>query len=123
MVHRRKLRLLVGAWAILLLPCTKTDAGELGVQPASIVLTGPEASQQLVTTLLSADGESSDVTRVVSYEVSQPTVATIDQRGLVRPLAEGQTEITIRHNDHQLVVPVDVQGLQTPAPVSFSHDA
>ena len=122
MVHRRKLRLLVGAWAILLLPCTKTVAGELGVQPASIVLTGPEASQQLVTTLLSADGESSDVTRVVSYEVSQPTVATIDQRGLVRPLAEGQTEITIRHNDHQLVVPVDVQGLQTPAPVSFSHD-
>jgi len=121
-VDQRKLRLVVGGLIMVLLPRSGTVAGEFRVEPVSIVLAGPDASQQLVASVQPAGGESSDVTGSVSYEVSQPKIATIDQHGLVRPLAEGRTEIVIGHHDNQLVVPLEVKGLQTPAPVSFSYD-
>jgi hypothetical protein len=121
-VDRRQLRLLVGAVMIVPVPRVAAVASQFHVQPASIVLADPAASQQLVVSVESAGGASSDVTRTVSYELSQPKIATIDQRGLVRPLAEGRTEIVIRDHDSRLVVPVEVKGLRSPPPVSFAED-
>lgn len=121
-VDQRKHRLVVSVLTLFSLPQIAAAAGEFHVQPTSIVLVGPEASQQLVASVTSIDGRSSNVTRNVSYEVSSPTIATVDQRGRVRPLAEGQTEILMRYNDRQLVIPLEVKGILSPAPVSFSYN-
>ena len=48
-------------------------------------------------------------------------VAAIESDGLVRPLSEGRTEILIRKGTSQLRVPLEVNGLKTPDPISFEN--
>src|SRR5579872_4132492 len=92
------------------------------VSPAAVVLDRPEASQQLLVTVLLPEGRGRDVTRATTYQVSVPTIATVDSSGLVRPLAEGKADIIIRHGPDQARVPLTVQKLKQPLPVSFQYE-
>ena len=96
--------------------------GEIQVRPATVVLAGPEAAQQLLVLEKSKEGQPTDLTRTVSYRLSRSDIAVVNQGGLVRPLAEGQAQLLIRHQDRQIVVPVQVKGLEEPVPVSFRHE-
>jgi hypothetical protein len=87
------------------------------VTPSAVTLDSPEASQQLLVTLETADG-----TRTATYEVADPAVAAVDAAGRVTPKAEGKTEVRVRHGSETVRVPVEVTGLKSPRPVSFEQE-
>lgn len=87
------------------------------VTPAAVTLDSPEASQQLLVTLDTADG-----TRTAKYEIADPSIAVVDAAGRVTPKGEGKTEVVVRHGSDTVRVPVAVTGLKSPRPVSFEQD-
>jgi hypothetical protein len=95
---------------------------ELRFSPATVSLTSPEASQQLLISDLSTSANPLDVTRLASYEVRPQTLARVDERGLVHPLMEGQGEIVVQQNGEELHIPMTVTGFQLPPPVSYRND-
>ena len=97
-------------------------AAELRVSPATIVLEGPEASQQVLVSQLAADGKPLDLSRSAGYRVVPPTIATVDRRGLLRPLAEGRGRLIVQHENTRVVVPIEVRSLKNPRPVSFRYE-
>jgi len=113
------LRLLAAGW---ILPAGLALAEPWQVEPRSVLLNGPEASQQLLVTEALADGRSIDRTRTVRWELADPAVATITARGLVQPRSEGITEIIARGEETELRIRLEVRGLERPEPVSFRDD-
>ncbi|MCH8923325.1 MAG: hypothetical protein IIA67_09295 [Planctomycetes bacterium] len=101
---------------------TEGPAAELRASPASVVLEGPEAAQQVLVSRFIAKGNSVDLSRSVRYQVVPPTIATVDQRGLLRPLAEGRGELVVQHDNMRLAVPIEVRALKNPRPVSFRYE-
>lgn len=102
---------LMGSWA----------SAEVRVSPASVSLASPEDSQQLLVTESQGDSQR-DMTRGVRYVVANPAVVRVDTDGLVHPLADGATTISIFAGTTELKAPVTVSGLATPRPVSFEHE-
>ena len=82
----------------------------------------PEASQQLLVSELISEGRTRDLSRTVSYHIVPPTVAAVDERGLVRPLSDGSAELVVEHGDGQVSVPIEVRGFVNPHPVSFRDE-
>lgn len=100
-----------------------TEAGaELVVSPDSVRLDSPEASQQVLVGAPQADGRRVDVSRVATYSVSAPEIAQVGPQGLMRPLADGRTELVVRYGGEEVRVPLEVRGLRDPAPVSFRNE-
>lgn len=93
----------------------------LRVSPTAVLLDRPEASQQLLVSMGSPQ-RPIDLTRTVNFRSLIPAIAAVDSTGRVQPRSEGKTEIVITHKERELRVPVDVQGLASPAPISFRHD-
>ena len=87
--------------------------------PHRVILRSPEASQQLLVTLLSPAQETADVTRRVEYEMHDVSVASVNRRGQIQPRSEGSTELTVRLREHVLRIPIEVRQLEHPTPVSF----
>ena len=82
---------------------TRSVDAEIRVSPAAIVLDSPESSQQLLVTLRHKDGRTRDVSRKVEFAFKNVEVAEVTQRGLVRPIRDGQTELMVRvrwHNEN-----------------------
>ena len=92
---------------------------KLQVDPHRVILRSPEASQQLLVTLLSPAQETADVTRRVEYEMHDVSVASVNRRGQIQPRSEGSTELTVRLREHVLRIPIEVRQLEHPTPVSF----
>ncbi len=122
MIRTPILKLVMLAW--LLIGALVADRGlaEITVSPTSVVLDRPEASQQLLVHVSQADGRVVDVSRAVSYQIADPKLAVSEPSGLIRPLADGLTEIIIRHQEAELRVPLEVRHQQTPVPVSFANE-
>lgn len=95
--------------------------GELRVTPNVVRLERPEDSQQLLVADVQG-AVSRDITRDIQFEVNPPLVVKVDADGLVHPLAEGTTQLVIRSNGNEVVVPITVTGLSQPIPVSFEHE-
>lgn len=93
---------------------------QLRVRPIVVTLDSPEATQQLLVSA-SRDGHAIDFTRRAEYSLADPRIATVDEAGLVRPLAEGRTEIRVRAGRQQQLVTLEVTGLKDPKPVSFQN--
>ena len=96
-------------------------SAQLSVRPETIILDRPEASQQVLVTDL-VGTQLHDLSRQVSYQVVDPNVIRIDTDGLVQPVSEGSTQLSIRSGDRQLLIPVSVKRLREPEPVSFKYD-
>lgn len=106
---------------LVLLACAllaQAAVAQVTVIPPAVALASPEASQQLLVTVKTAQGQS-DVTRKVRYVVAAPPIVSVDAHGLVQPLAEGTTTLTVTSGATELKVPVTVTGLVQPKPVSF----
>tara|TARA_R110002072_G_scaffold299632_1_gene475518 strand:- start:106590 stop:108980 length:2391 start_codon:yes stop_codon:yes gene_type:complete len=100
----------------------RTDvAAELIVSPTTIVLDSPEASQQLIVSVVTAAGRR-DVTSQVQLTVADEAVAAVPDGALVRPRSEGQTEIAVTLGDETVRVPVEVVKQENPDPVSFRNE-
>jgi hypothetical protein len=91
------------------------------VHPAQVHLSGSRDRQSLVVQATYADGITRDVTAAASVAVAEPGIAALDGR-VVRPLADGDTSLTVAFADRSLAVPVQVrQAAETP-PLSFKLD-
>ncbi|MCP4811773.1 MAG: hypothetical protein GY888_04630, partial [Planctomycetaceae bacterium] len=89
------------------------------VFPKQVTLVGPESSQQLVVTADLKQKQSVDLTRTVVYRSSDPAIVTVSGRGLVQPVAEGNTTIVVVGESGERMIPVTVQAMRSPPPVSF----
>lgn len=103
------------------------DAGidqplSLAVRPNSIRLTGAREMQQVIVTGRYADGSERDLTSVSVFRIEAGDVAVIGAGGLVEPRKNGRTTLTIQSGAHLVRVPIVVEGLDRPQPVSFRHE-
>jgi len=90
------------------------------VHPKTVTLLGPESYQQLVVTETN-DERQQDVTRTVRYKSLDPQIAQVSPRGLIQPIANGQTIIEATGSQGTSTVPVSVQQFTNPPPVSFRN--
>ena len=111
-------------WLAALCLTSSVLGQDLRVVPSEVALDSPEASQQLLVECQREDGSPRDLTRRVAYQVLDAAVAEIDDRGMVRPLAEGRTQIVVasRAGDDAVHLPLEVRGIENPQPVSFADD-
>lgn len=94
----------------------------LEVQPTSVTLVGPRATQRLVVTAVTKDGATVDVTDRVEFTVGNAKVATVSG-GVLRPMANGETRLFAWLG--KLASPrvaIVVRDAQSPATVSFLTD-
>ena len=100
---------------LLMLPLTAL-AANLTILPGPVTLDGPESYQQL---LAQAD---LDLTRTAHWTSSNPAVATVDQTGMVRPISDGEAEITATAETRTATVTVHVKNAHAPHIWSFRND-
>jgi hypothetical protein len=112
----------------LLLLTTTASAGpsaapdRIGVEPASIELTGKGARQQVAVTGFYADGSIRDLTAQARYAVVMPTLASVTASGVVTPGTEGQGRLVIEAEGRSTEATVSVAALERVRPISFRHD-
>ena len=109
---------------VLILMCIETTANgaDLRVYPERIELNSPEASDQLLVFEIADDGLEKDISREVRYSATLDGIVEVSLTGRVAPLRDGSTDLLLRIGDREIVVPVTVNGLSAPEPVSFRHD-
>ena len=117
----RMVRLLTAAALVAACGATQASAASLEVSPQSFELAGPLARVQLAV-MHHADGKRPlDVTTQATYTVADSNILAVSNRGLVRPLADGQTTVRIEHAGQSSQVKLTVRGMET-VPVSFRLD-
>lgn len=94
----------------------------LTVFPTSVVLDGMRAEQQLGLLGEYADGRHWELTRQATYRSSSETVAKVDARGVIRPVADGKAEIVATMGGQTVKVAVTVKGMKEETPVSFTRE-
>ena len=94
---------------------------ELVVYPAQVKLAGPRDEQRLVVVGTWADGRKLDLTRTASVSTGSAAIAVVE-RGVVRPVADGTTTLTIEANGAKATVPVTVESAAADEPVSFARE-
>src|SRR5262245_43636115 len=94
---------------------------ELVVYPAEVKLSGPRDEQRLVVLGVWADGRKFDLTRSATVTTSDAKIATAD-RGVVRPVGDGSTTLTVEANGAKASVPVTAEKTAADIPVSFSRE-
>jgi hypothetical protein len=100
------------------------SAGEpptsLDVLPARVRLRGPDAAQRLVVIGTFADGAKRDVTAQVKLEPA--SCVRVDERGLLRPVSDGEGEVLVKLGAVETRVTVEVKDAQTERRVSFKNE-
>lgn len=93
----------------------------LEATPAQFELRNRYDYRQLLLTGLTDAGERIDVTRLARLETT-PDCVQVDERRLVRPLADGAGELQFRVGNLAVYVPVTVLGQLEPYEASFVQD-
>src|SRR5262245_48186078 len=121
-VSRRALVALVAAALLGAAPAVQQPKPTaVTAYPATVELHGPRAVQ-LVGVLATYDGErQADLSREATFRVESSKVAVVE-KGVVRPVADGSTTLTIEAGGRSVSVPVRVKGVAADAPVSFPRE-
>ncbi len=97
---------------------------KLTVDPETIRLDSPYAYNQIVVTATLVDDSNIDVTR--RCEVQVPSLIAINERGLIRPIAEGNGEMVVRFGERITTIQVEVTSPHAddnaPGAVDYIHD-
>jgi hypothetical protein len=96
-------------------------AGSIVTHPASIELTHPRQQQSLQVLATNTAGYSVDLRGEAKFASANESVATVDASGWIKPVASGETNITVTVRNESKQVPVKVQLLAPAPPVSFRH--
>src|SRR5438034_146468 len=110
---------LMTKYLFALLACTVTvhaDTVKLNVFPARVELHGPRAEQRIGVLT------DRELTRTAIYSSANPKIATVDRNGVVRPISDGETSISIEAAGQKASVPVVVKGATADIPVSYSRE-
>jgi hypothetical protein len=114
---------LLGVCLLALVPGTaRSDYVEVTADPIAVTLTGPTACYSLLITGRTADGRLIDLTRTASYRVLDAEVATVSGAGVVRPVADGKTTVSVEAGGKTLSVAVTVRGAKAPRTFNFEND-
>jgi len=81
------------------------------VLPEAVMLTTPQSSQQLLVQRTLGDTVKSQVTKDVSWASANESIAKVSDRGVVSPVANGTTSITMTSHGIATTVPVVVSGM------------
>jgi hypothetical protein len=95
---------------------------ELNVFPQQIAFSGPRAEQRLGILSMHTDGRQWDDSRTARIVSSNSAIAIVDAGGIIRPVGDGATNITVTAGDATVSIPVTVTGCKTEEPVNFSRD-
>jgi len=98
------------------------DLRGVRVYPASIELNSPEASDQLLVFGVAANALETDLSRKVGYSARVDGIVAVSSTGRIVPQRDGITELLLRIDDREIIVPVTVRGVSAPEAVSFRHD-
>ena len=93
---------------------------KLEVTPASIELKTPFEYRQLLITGILDNGDRIDVTRMAKF--TSPSAVKVSDRGQVRPVADGQGQLSIAVHGQSSNIPVKISGQKAPVEVSFVGD-
>lgn len=89
---------------------------------AKVELSGLRSYQHLLVTGIGADGSERDLTSEAQFRSDDPAVATVDELGVVRPVANGTTQVHLAVGTLEATVPVTVRNTEVAQPVHFTHD-
>lgn len=102
-------------------PQTDPATTRIEIAPAEIVLSGPDATQQLVVTGFNRDGRAADLTRDVTYRVSDSVTAQL-RDAVLTPVRDGTTTLIASYGDLTAQVPVRVERSAIRRTVSFENE-
>ncbi|HEY1190702.1 MAG TPA: DUF1553 domain-containing protein [Gemmata sp.] len=94
----------------------------IDVSPATVALSGVRDARQLIVSGTYADGSARDLTGVVEARVEPAGVVELQEGAYLRPTKNGTATVVVRANGKEVRVPVKVEGMEEPAPVSFRRD-
>jgi WD40 repeat protein len=103
-----------------LLPKGRTITA-LAISPADVTLDSPELYRQMLVTGTLDDGTSADLTGLVKWSFSAP-VATITERGILRPANAGEAVLTATMGDKTATVPVKFAPSGAEVKLDFVQD-
>lgn len=98
------------------------DLRLLVAYPEKISLTGPRAEQKIGVLGHYAGNASWDLRRSAKFISANPQIAQVDSQGIVRPVGDGQTTITIEAGTQKTSITVDVKNATADTLVSFSRE-
>ena len=99
----------------------KSAPTKLVVYPGAVRLDGSRDEQRLGVLGEYAEGRSWDLSRDATFAVSDPKVAVVD-RGVVRPVGDGQATITVVSGGQTKTVPVSVTKSGLEKPIEFTRE-
>lgn len=102
-------------------PSSMADA-PYAVLPTTATLKSSHASQQLLVERVADDQYVGDRTYQATFTSSDPAVATVDAKGLVHPVSNGQATITATIDGATATATVSVDGIEQVAVRSFRND-
>ncbi|MGE3803035.1 MAG: DUF1553 domain-containing protein [Gemmataceae bacterium] len=94
----------------------------ISVQPDKVLLDGIDDGSQLVVTGHFAGDKQQDLTARATFRGADARVATVDERGLVTPVSDGQTQIIIEAAGKSFPLSVKVSGTKGDRPVNFVNE-
>jgi hypothetical protein len=97
-------------------------AASIAVHPTTIELRHQRRPHSLQVLGASVDGYSLDLRAQVKFTSADSKVATVDDKGWVRPIANGQTQVTVTVAGQTRTVPVKVQLPPVEPVTSFRHE-
>ncbi|MEO8497170.1 MAG: DUF1549 domain-containing protein, partial [Planctomycetota bacterium] len=77
--------------------------------------------QALIVQAEYADGITRDVTAEAKFTLANPALATV-AANVLRPTADGASQLTVEYGGHMVMVPVEVQNAVADPPISFKLD-
>lgn len=86
------------------------------------LLLGPDASQQIVVTAVTEDGDVKDVTRDVDLVAEPAGIVMIDDYGEVKPTANGATTLIAKLDGLEASTSVTVNEVETVQPINFPNE-
>jgi hypothetical protein len=100
----------------------QTAIRSLSLFPAKVDLDGPRDDQRLGVLGAYADGRTWDLSRQAKFTSSAAGVATVDAKGVVRAVADGQAVITVQAGGQTASVPVRAKNTAADVLVSFTRE-
>src|SRR6476620_10565516 len=79
---------------------------KLEITPAEILLPKPGPKQKLTVTARSAAGATRDVTKEAIYSSNTPTIAEVDEAGVVTSVRKGEAAVLVRYEGKLAVINV-----------------
>lgn len=100
----------------------KSALVKLSTYPARIELNEPRDEQRIGIVGAYADGRTWDLSRSAKVVSANPKIASVDDSGIVRPIGDGETTITVEAGGKTERIPVKVTKALADIPVRFGRE-